>query len=140
MSGSMTSLIVSATSFFTSRWSQPLVICKTDSRIFSSFSSSAPKRMNIIWLNTPQTSVRRCEQSAGVELGAEGHQRRLGDHCLIEVEEGRAHVSSLRVERFRAPEDQATKADAHSCAASERVTKITWSSSKKCIDSDGTSG
>ena len=79
----MTSLMVSATSCFTSRWSQPLVICKTDSRIFSSFVVvGAEAHEHHLAENAPDQRA-AMEQSAGVEFRAEGHQGRLGDHRLV---------------------------------------------------------
>ena len=65
----MTSLMVSATRARTSSRSQPLVTLRTDSRILRSFSSSAPKRMNIIWLTHGPHQRAPVQQAPGVELG-----------------------------------------------------------------------
>ena len=64
-----------------------------------------------------------------MELRAEGDQRGLGDHCLVEVEERGTHVpmlGPLRIENWSTNESgYATKAAAHSWEASPRAMRIT---------------
>ena len=77
------------------------------------------------------------QQSAGVELGPEGDERRLGDDRLIEVEKGRTHPSMLGAMPSRCTGLQPTKARVQSWVASTRAIKTTWSCSRKCIVGHG---